>query len=226
MKRIYYLMPFHLLIIMVSVMVYGKDEFGCYNKRFNKSKGLYSYSEWAVNAKDCLYEESDEENEKTLASNFVQLNLAIKVHGNDLFAVINLKNNSDKDIYIWKGQMLALKDQLSGDFFNILCDGIKMDYLGSKVNFGSKPDSISDYISIAPEAIFQERIRLNGYYQFLPGKHVCNIGTKYFPVTHFAAIGSEYKSPDPSLWIRSTRVEVSISGNSINDKAIQYYTVR
>ncbi|EKM7178108.1 hypothetical protein PVC88_004071 [Cronobacter sakazakii] len=122
--------------------------------------------------------------------------------------------------------MFAFQNQLAGDFFYIIADSVRMDYLGVKVNFGRRPDSVSDYILILPGAELKEKIRLSDYYQFLSGKHTYNIGTKYIPLAYSAKKGAEYSSPDASLWIRSKRITFTIDGDKVNNNIIQYFTVR
>ncbi|ELQ3583618.1 hypothetical protein R2T90_004102, partial [Cronobacter sakazakii] len=81
------------------------------------------------------------------------------------------KNTGKKNLYAWKGNLYAFKNQLSGDFFNVISEKTRMDYLGVKVNFGSAPDSVEDYIEIVPGNELTEKIKLSGYYQFLPSTH-------------------------------------------------------
>ncbi|EKM7178092.1 hypothetical protein PVC88_004052 [Cronobacter sakazakii] len=101
-----------------------------------------------------------------------------------------------------------------------------MDYLGIKVNFGSAPDSVEDYIEIAPGVELREKIKLTGYYQFLPGTHLYDIGTVTIPFMRSPKVGKNYLTPDNFFLARSNRVALTVDGNKLNDKIIDYYTVR
>ncbi|EPT7000056.1 hypothetical protein ACVR2I_004151 [Cronobacter sakazakii] len=62
MKKLITFVPLILTLALVNIMAYGKSHSGCYSKRFNKTKGVYAYSEYNDAAENCLYEETDSQN--------------------------------------------------------------------------------------------------------------------------------------------------------------------
>ncbi|EKM7178112.1 hypothetical protein PVC88_004076 [Cronobacter sakazakii] len=72
----------------------------------------------------------------------------------------------------------------------------------------------------------KEKIKLNEYYQFLPGKHSCDFGTESVSFMRLQTFGEDYLSPESFFSIRSNRVIYEVDGDKLNDKLIEYYTVR
>lgn len=221
---------FSLILIWIvecrADMAYAREFQVCYTSGYNKSNGVYSVADKYGVAKRCLYEESDVENELLKVEKKVVFNMSVKVFERNVYAFINIKNLASKEIYIWKGDLFSLGNELSGDFFNIISNDIRMDYHGFKVNFGAGPESTSDYIRLVPGEEINESIKLNAYYQFLPGEHQYTIGTAYVPYTYIPGTGDYYFSEETAFWIRSNRENVLIDGSKIESKLSTIYSVR
>ncbi|MGW9902617.1 hypothetical protein [Cronobacter sp. 153480017-3] len=199
---------------------------GYYNQRYNKRESLHSVFRVAGDGEKYAYDINDSQNEIIKKQEGILFSLSIHNVINDLYAYVIIKNTGKKNLYAWKGNLYAFKNQLSGDFFNVISERTRMDYLGIKVNFGSAPDSVEDYIEIAPGNELTEKIKLSGYYQFLPSTHSYDIGTVTIPFMRSPKVGKNYLTPDNFFLARSNRVALTVDGNKLNDKIIDYYTVR
>ena len=98
-------------------MAYGKKFQACYTSGYNKSNGVYSVENKYGVAKRCLYEESDVENEVSKVEKKIKFNISLKIFERKVYAFVNIINLGSKEIYIWKGDLFSLGDELSGDFF-------------------------------------------------------------------------------------------------------------
>ncbi|EOV9018260.1 hypothetical protein ACN6UQ_003426 [Cronobacter muytjensii] len=220
------LIIFFLLIVLTGEgMAFTVNENGCYHKRYNKYDGVHSLYGTDQAEEDCAYYYSDTKNEVEKIKRKVLFNISINKVSNDLYALAHIINKSEVSLYVWKGDFFPLKKQLSGDFFNLISEKVRMDYLGAKVNFGAAPDSYSDFIEIVPGGEIKERIKLNEYYHFLPGQHSYNVGTISIPFIRKLRTGEEYATPENAFWVRSNRIIITVDGNDIKDTIAQFYTV-
>ena len=113
-----------------------------------------------------------------------------------------------------------------GIFFNIISNDIRMDYHGFRVNFGAESESLSDYICLLPGEEINEKIKLNVYYQLLPGAHQYIIGTVYVPFIYKPGTGYYYFSEGTAFWLRSNRENVLIDGSKVESKLLTTYSVK
>lgn len=197
-----------------------------YLSEYNKKEGVYLLKEKYGKDQRCVYEESDSDNALLKIAKKIDFNITIHISEGEVYSDVNIKNLSVKGVYIWRGDLYSYGNQLSGDFFNIITDTIRLQYLGAKVNFGASPELVSDYIVIAPGEEVNERIKLNAYYQFLPGNHRYDIGTVYIACTYTPGVRDGYLSESMGFWIRSNRIKIVINGDEINEKLAQSYTVK
>ena len=209
-----------------SNMAYSKEGAVCYKAGYNKKEGVFSLKDKYGKEQRCVYEESDQENALLKVSKKVNFDILINVSEGDVYSDIKIKNFDVRKIYIWRGDLYSFGNQLSGDFFNIITDAIRLQYLGVKVNFGAAPEDVSDYIVVAPGEEVNERIKLNSYYQFLPGEHQYDIGTVYIACGYTPRINGDYLSTNMDFWIRSNRKTIVINGSEVNDELAQFYTVK
>ncbi|EKM0666825.1 hypothetical protein RBA25_004355 [Cronobacter turicensis] len=226
MKRIVMFIMFSFLTITGGSMAGESNNDGYYNQRYNKRESFHSVFKVVGGGEKYAYNPNDSQNETIKRQEGVLFELTIKNVMNDVYAYVSIKNDGEKSIYTWKGDLYSFKNQLSGDFFNVISEKTRMDYLGIKVNFGSAPDYLEDYIEISPGAELREKIKLNGYYHFLPGQHFYDIGTVTIPFMRSPKVGKNYLTPDNFFLARSNRVILSVDGDKLNDKIIDYYTVR
>nr|WP_159464224.1 hypothetical protein [Scandinavium goeteborgense] len=201
-------------------MSYAKEGSLCYKSAFNKPAGIYPMEDNYGVESVCLYK--DLESEKVKLENKIDFNITVKAIQRDLYAFITLKNNGNKDLFIWMGMKRFSDEVLSGDFFNIVSAGVRLDYLGVVYNFGRFPESTDDYVALPPGHQIDGAIKLNEYYQFLPGVHDYDIGTAYVLLTHEPVTGKWF-SPDESFTVRSNRVVVQVNGDDIFDKMVKSY---
>lgn len=217
---------FFLMNLSEGSMAYSKEGNVCYTSGYNKGEGVYSLKNKYDEDERCVYDESDSEIDQLKNSKRIDFDMSVNVSGGQVYSDIKIKNLDVKKIYIWRGNLYSFGNQLSGDFFNVITDSIRLQYLGIKVNFGAGPDAVSDYIVINPGEEIDERIKLNSYYQFLPGEHQYDIGTVYIACTYTPGTGDEYLSPDTAFWVRSNRKSIVINGNKVDDELAQFYTVK
>lgn len=206
-------------------MASGNEGDGCYTSGYNKNDGVYSLIERRGVEKRCVYEGSDVENDRLKILHGIVFETSIHESNGELYALISLRNNGLKVLYLWKAFFMPYGGELSGDFFNVMSNNIKMDYLGIKVNFGHFPESLDDFIEVPPGGQVNERIHLNEYYQLLPQKRVYDIGTNFISLSYKPVTGKGFYSSG-LIGVRSNRVTASLDGTSLNDKLATSYGVR
>ncbi|EOC1328012.1 hypothetical protein ACI09X_004225 [Cronobacter dublinensis] len=207
-------MNFFTVILLLATMSKGvgvvcAEEFkACYNACYNKSMGIYPLFKKYEIKNDCLYKTSDSENELLKIKKQLYFNVNVRVLNGDTYAFVKIKNGGVKSVYIWRGSLGSYGDELSKDFFNIINNETRMDYQGVSVNFGSHPYTIDDYILIVPQGQINNKIKLNAYYDFMPGKNKYIIGTRSIPVLYEPVIGRGYAKE--AFWVRSNNEEFSL----------------
>ena len=225
MKILLWFILFVVNILCVSE-AYSKECKFYHLAEYNKKEGVYFLKDKYDEGQFCIYEESEATSASLKTAKNIYFDIAITTSKGKVFSEIKIKNSDIKTVYIWRGDLYSFGNQLSGDFFNIVTDSIRLKYLGPKVNFGAGPELVSDYIAIAPGEEIFERITLNSYYQFMPGEHLYDIGTVYMACTYTPGTGDEYLTTDTAFWIRSNRSKILINGDSLDDEPMQLYTVK
>nr|WP_159464226.1 hypothetical protein [Scandinavium goeteborgense] len=120
--------------------------------------------------------------------------------------------------------MVSFGNELAGDLFNIIIDEVRLDYQGIWVNLGSHPTSVNDYVRILPKSEVTQNIKLNVYYNFMPGNHAYSIGTVSIPVLLKPVTDKDYDND--AIWIRSNVVNFSVDGDVLNEKEVWSYGVK
>lgn len=226
MKLFIFFVFFTMNLLGYSKVTYSKEGTVCYKAGYNKKEGVFSLKDKYGKEQRCVYEESDQANAFLKVAKKINFDILINVSEGNVYSDIKIKNLDVRDVYIWRGDLYSFGNQLSGDFFNIITDAVRLQYLGFKVNFGAAPEDVSDYIVVAPGKEVNERIKLNSYYQFLPGEHQYDIGTVYIACDYTPEFRGGYLATNTAFWIRSNRKTILINGNEVNDELAQYYTVK
>ncbi|HBA6820089.1 TPA: hypothetical protein J1W43_003791 [Escherichia coli] len=124
------------------------------------------------------YSVSDAENIKTKRLINVVLDLSITKERDSILAVVRLKNNSNKHIFIREIEFSALSMN-----FLITTDNILLKYLGGRFDYGGNFDR-NDWVELYPGKMISLTQKLNDNYEFLPGKRLYNIGSLEYSVVN------------------------------------------
>ncbi len=119
---------------------------------------------------------SDTDNIKIKRLLNVTLDLSIKKERDSILAVVRLKNNGNKHIFIREIQFSALSM-----YFLITTDNILLKYLGGRFDYGGDFDR-NDWIELYPGRMVSLTQKLNDNYEFPLGKRIYNIGSLEYSV--------------------------------------------
>lgn len=148
-------------------------------------------------------------NTLTVKNNKPEVFIESKQLQNHIVILVSIKNTSDEQIIIPK-KNISKNGWLSGPIFSISSDCINLDYLGPLVNFGSTYTYPEDYVVIEPNQIFNDSIKIDEYYHFIPGsyRYLITIPNIYF--------SSSINSPLTNHLTKSNTISLKIDNLDLN----------
>lgn len=181
---------------------YGKYFYG---GKVNIRPEVYALNNDIVyNAAESYMNEPDEDM-PNFADN-VSVFMTAKLDDNHVIANVIINNDSDTTIYIPK-KNIPNNGGIAGPNFKIHSECIYLDYLGPLVNFGGHYTHSSDYVTIGSGGSFSERIFLDQYFHFLPGRHNYIIEIPFIPIS--------FKNKRKWIEVRSKSNQVNIRVDSL-----------
>lgn len=141
-----------------------------------------------------------------------KVNINGEVSENHVIVFISLTNTSKKKMVIPKKNMSS-DGWLAGSIFSIKYKCVSLDYLGPLVNFGSIYTYPDDYIIIAPGETFHDRVFLDEYYHFIPGKLDYEIEVLAIPFSF-----SPELTRNKTTTLKSNLIKLNINSIYLNKK--------